>query len=158
MLLHALEYRHPGSVVLTVNGRIDLGAGPLLRDLQVELQEGMFSTLYATYLRPWFAGTMIGDLDTAGQLNGELHWQAGELGRVKLDLADLSLHDHEGRFDLTGVNGRLALVRRREPRKSPSCTGRAAVSTGSSWAVRTCWLKRLGSESQVAGAGPHPGA
>jgi hypothetical protein len=105
--LHALEYRHPGSVVLTANGRIDLGMGPLLRDLQVELQEGMFSTLYATYLRPWFAGTMIGELDTAGQLTGELHWQAGELGRVKLDLADLSLRDHSSRFDLTGISGRL---------------------------------------------------
>ena len=105
--LHALEYRHPGSVVLAANGRIDLDSGPLLRDLQVVLQEGMVTAFYGTYLRPWFAGTMVGDLDTAGGLTGELHWQAGELGRVKLDLADLSLRDQAGRFDLTGVSGRL---------------------------------------------------
>ncbi len=107
LLLHALEYRHPGSAVLAVSGRINLGTDPLLRDLHVELQQGMFSTLYATYLRPWFAGTMIGALDTAGQINGELHWQEGALARVQLDLADLSLDDREGRFDLTGVNGQL---------------------------------------------------
>jgi hypothetical protein len=105
--LHAFEYRHPGSVVLAANGRIHLGAGPLLEDLQVKLQEGMFSTFYATYLRPWFAGTMVGELETAGQLTGELHLQAGELGRVKLDLSDLSLRDRDGRFDLTGVSGGL---------------------------------------------------
>jgi hypothetical protein len=105
--LRALEYRHPGSVVLAANGHIDLGTGPLLQDLQVELQETVVAAFYGTYLRPWFAGTMVGDLDTAGGLTGELHWQAGELGRVKLDLADLSLHDREGRFDLAGVSGRL---------------------------------------------------
>jgi hypothetical protein len=107
LTLHALEYRHPGSVVLAANGHIDLGTGPLLQDLRVELQDGMFSTLYTTYLRPWFAGTMVGELDTAGQLSGELHWQTGELDRVQLDLADLLLRDQTGRFDLTGVSGRL---------------------------------------------------
>jgi hypothetical protein len=105
--LHALEYRHPGSVVLATNGHIDLDEGPLLRDLRVELQEGMFESFYATYLRPWFAGTLLGALDTAGKITGDLHWRAGELDRLKLALADLSLHDREGRFDLTGVNGRL---------------------------------------------------
>jgi hypothetical protein len=105
--LHALEYRHPGSVVLAANGHIELDKGPLLRELRVELQEGVFASFYPTYLRPWFAGTMLGALDTAGRINGDLHWRQGELDRVSLDLADLSLHDREGRFDLTGVNGRL---------------------------------------------------
>jgi hypothetical protein len=105
--LQALEYRHPGSVVLAANGRLDLAADALLRDLHVELQEGNVTALYGTYLRPWFAGTLAGDLETAGGLSGELHWQAGEFDRVKLDLADLSLRDREGRFDLTGVNGHL---------------------------------------------------
>jgi hypothetical protein len=105
--LHALEYRHPGSVVLAASGHLNLDTGSLLQDLQVELQEGMVAELYGTYLRPWFAGTMAGDLDMAGRLTGELHWQAGELGRVQLDLADLSLQDREGRFDLTGLSGRL---------------------------------------------------
>jgi len=105
--LHALEYRHPGSVLLAASGHIDLGKGPLLRELQVELQEGAFASIYPTYLRPWFAGTMLGALDTSGEINGDLHWREGELGRVTLDLANLSLHDREGRFDLAGVNGRL---------------------------------------------------
>jgi hypothetical protein len=107
VLLHSLEYHHPGSVVLAANGSIDLGSGPWLQDLQVKLQEGRFAALYDTYLRPWFAGTLVGELDTKGQLAGELHWQGGELGRLQLDLADLSLHDREGRFDLKGVGGRL---------------------------------------------------
>jgi len=105
--LHSSEYRHPGGVALAANGHIDLATGPLLRDLQVELQEGRLATLYGTYLRPWFAGTLVGELETKGQVTGELHWLAGELGRVKLDLADLSLRDRDGRFDLTGVDGRL---------------------------------------------------
>jgi hypothetical protein len=107
LMLHALEYRHPGSVLLAANGHIDLGKGPLLRELQVELQEGMSASFYATYLRPWFAGTMLGALDTAGKISGDLYWREGKLDRLKLDLADLSLHDRDGRFDLTGVNGRL---------------------------------------------------
>jgi len=107
VLLHALEYRHPGTAVVAANGRLDLGSGPLLRDLQVKLQQGWVAALYGTYLRPWFAGTLVGDLDTKGQLTGELHWHEGEPGRVELDLADLSLRDREGRFDLTGVSGRL---------------------------------------------------
>ncbi len=105
--LQALEYRHPGSVVLAANGRLDLAGGALLRDLHVKLQEGDVTAFYGTYLRPWFAGTLAGDLDTAGQFSGELHWKTGEFDRVKLELADLSLRDREGRFDLTGVSGHL---------------------------------------------------
>jgi hypothetical protein len=105
--LHSLDYRHPDSVVLTANGHLDLAAGSLLQDLQVDLQEGHFEGFYGTYLRPWFVGTLLGDLDTTGHLTGELHWTEGELDRVKLDLAGLSLQDREGRFDLTGASGRL---------------------------------------------------
>jgi len=107
VLLHALEYRHPGSVLLAANGHIDLDKGPLLRELQVELQEGALASMYPTYLRPWFAGTMLGTLDTTGKINGDLHWHEGDLVRLSLDLANLSLHDREGRLDLDGVNGRL---------------------------------------------------
>jgi len=105
--LHALEFRHPGSVQLAANGRLDLDSPAMLQELQLELREATFTTLYATYLRPWFAGTLIGDLETAGRLSGELHWQAGVLERVKLDLQDLSLSDREERFDLAGLSGRL---------------------------------------------------
>jgi len=105
--LQTLEYRHPGSVLLAANGRLDLAGGALLQDLHVKLQEGDVTALYGTYLRPWFTGTLAGDLDTAGRFSGELHWKTGEFDRVKLDLADLSLRDREGRFDLTGVSGHL---------------------------------------------------
>jgi hypothetical protein len=107
LVLDTLEFRHSGCVELAAHGRIDLGAGPLLQDLQVELQESMLTAFYDTYLRPWFTGTLVGGLDTAGRVTGELRWQAGALDRVKLDLADLSLHDRDDRFDLKGVNGRL---------------------------------------------------
>jgi hypothetical protein len=105
--LHSLEYRHPGSVTLVAQGRIDLDKGPLSRELRVNFQEGGFGKFYETYLRPWFAGTLFGDLDAGGEFAGEIDWQANELDRVKLDLTDIALHDREGRFDLAGVNGQL---------------------------------------------------
>ena len=105
--LHSLEHHHPGNVALVARGRIGLENAPLLQDLQVELQEGLMTDFYGTYLRPWFAGTLVGDLDTTGHFAGELHWQQGKLGQVKLDLLDLSLNDREGRLDLNGLNGKL---------------------------------------------------
>jgi len=107
LLLHELEYRHPGSVQLAAQGRLDLGSGVSPGDLRVQLRDAKMASLYTTYLRPWLTGTLLGDLDTGGRISGELDWREGDLEKVSLDLADLSVLDREGRFDLAGVSGRL---------------------------------------------------
>jgi len=107
LLLHSLQYAHPGHMRLAAQGHIERGQEVRLRQLQVELHEGSVSSLYATYLRPWLAGTVLGDLDTTGRISGGLHWQDGALARLKLDLADLAVVDREGHFEFAGVNGRL---------------------------------------------------
>jgi len=107
LLLHSLSYRHPGSVLVEGHGLFSLAADAPIRDLQLELRQANFPSLYDTYLRPWLYGSMLADLDTAGELSGAFSWEQGKLGRVSLDPVNLTVNDREGRFGLNAVNGRV---------------------------------------------------
>ena len=107
LLLHAFDYQHPGSVQLAASGRFNLVAEPRIQELLLDIQQAKFPSLYESYLQPWLHTTALGDLDTAGQLAGQLQWQQGALNRVQLDLVELSLDDTQQRFELNNINGRL---------------------------------------------------
>ena len=107
LLLHSFTYGHPGSVRLEGNGQFNLAADAPLQDLRIEVLQADFPSLYETYLKPWLYGTMLADLDMAGQISGTLRWEKGKLSHVALDPHNLSVDDREGRFALYAVNGQL---------------------------------------------------
>ena len=107
VVLQSFSYRHPGSVQLEGSGHFNLAADAPLQELQLEVRQAGFPSLYNTYLQPWMLDTALADLDTAGQISGNLRWEQGKLSRVSLDLDKLSVDDREGRFALNAVNGQL---------------------------------------------------
>jgi hypothetical protein len=107
LILQSFSFSHPGSVQLAGSGHFNLAADSPLQALQVEILQADFPSLYDTYLRPWLYGTMLADLDTGGHISGSLQWEEGKLSQVALDPLNLSVDDREGRFALTGVNGRI---------------------------------------------------
>jgi hypothetical protein len=107
LLLHAFNYHHPGSVQLDGSGRFRLAAEPRIQEMLIDIQQADFPSLYESYLQPWLNTTALGELETAGQIAGQLHWHQGVLNRVRLDLVDLSLDDAQQRFELNKINGRL---------------------------------------------------
>lgn len=105
--LQSFTYSHPGSVQLEGQGHFTLATDTPVRELQLEIQQAAFPSLYDTYLQPWLLDSMLADLDTAGQLSGTLRWEQGKLSHVSLDPARLSVDDREGRFELDSMNGRV---------------------------------------------------
>ena len=107
LLLQSFTYTHPGSVQLEGDGHFNLAADAPLQALRIEVLQADFPSFYDTYLRPWLYGSMLADLDTAGQISGTLRWDKGKLSHVALDPHKLSVDDREGRFALDAVNGRI---------------------------------------------------
>jgi hypothetical protein len=107
LLLQSFTYSHPGSVQLEGQGHFTLATDAPVRELQLEIQQAEFPSLYDTYLQPWLHDSMLADLDTAGQLSGTLRWEQGKLSQVSLDPARLSVDDREGRFELDSMHGRV---------------------------------------------------
>ncbi len=107
LLLQSLTYSHPGSVQLEADGHINLAADEPLKTLRIEVLQADFPSLYDSYLRPWLYGSLLADLDTAGQISGTLRWNEGKLSQLALDPLNLSVDDREGRFALDAVNGRI---------------------------------------------------
>jgi hypothetical protein len=107
LLLQSFSYIHPGSLQLEGSGHFSLAAEAPLRELQLEIRQAEFPSLYDTYLRPWLYGSMLADLDTSGQLRGTMAWQQGKLSQLFLEPLELSVNDREGRFALESMNGRV---------------------------------------------------
>lgn len=107
LTLHAFHYDHPGSVQLTGKGVIRPLADAPLHDLQVNIQQAQFPSLFDTYLQPWLYDTGFAELDTSGSLNAVVGFQQGALARLSLEPQHLSIDDREGRFTLNAINGQL---------------------------------------------------
>ncbi|MEN8204408.1 MAG: hypothetical protein ABFS24_00225 [Pseudomonadota bacterium] len=105
--LQSFTFRHPGSLEIEAYGLINLAGDPPVRELRLEVRQAEFPSLYDTYLQPWLYDSAAADLDTAGQLSGNLRWEQGKLSHVALDPVNLSVDDREGRFELNAMNGQL---------------------------------------------------
>jgi hypothetical protein len=105
--LQSFSYRHPGTVQLEGSGYFDLAVDAPIRELQLEVRQAEFPSLYDTWLQPWLYDSALADLDTAGQISGMLRWEQGQLCHVSLDPVNLSVGDREGRFELHAMNGQL---------------------------------------------------
>jgi len=107
LLLQSFSYLHPGGVQLAGSGQFSLATESPLRELQLEIRQATFPSLYDTYLRPWLFGTLLADLDTSGQLSGTIAWQQGKLSHLSLEPHDLTVDDRMGRFALEAMNGHI---------------------------------------------------
>lgn len=105
--IHSLHVRQPQVINLQASGVIDPDRTGLIESLALEIEDGTLPDLYETWLQPWLAGTLLGDLHTGGTLDARLNWRQGELDAAVLELGALSFDDSASRFGLTGVNGRL---------------------------------------------------
>lgn len=107
LVLRSIDYHHPDSVRLHASGELSLASGTLLQSLQLEVVEGVFPALYATYLQPWLTDTALGYLETAGEVSGQLRVHDGALSELQFELQDVTLQDREQRFGLVQAGGRI---------------------------------------------------
>lgn len=102
------DFSDPGSV--RAAGRAVLGAtddGWDLQALSLPVLEVDLSRFWPRWLDGPAAAAGFGGLETAGHVDGDLHWERGRLERAQLELRDVSLDDPRGRLALYGLNAGL---------------------------------------------------
>lgn len=107
LVLHELDYRHPGSVDLAAQGRFRLSGEPLAESFTVDIKSAVLPSLYDTYLQPWLTRTAAGHLDTEGQVQAKLEISKGVPAALSLGLEHVSIEDRNGLFGLERLNGGL---------------------------------------------------
>ena len=107
LVLDSLEFRHPDVLDVTASGRLRLATAPVFEKLQARLRSCRMPACYSSYMQPWLHGTLGGQLETGGSLAAELQVQAGQPRALLVDLQQVEVQDTEGRFDFTGLGGRL---------------------------------------------------
>jgi len=102
------RWEHPGVVDARGSAELALGKTPSLTALDLRVVQARLAGLYTNYVQPWALGTLGGDLDhVAGSLHGHVNYRNGALQSVDMHLADVSVHDKQGRFGLKGLAGDL---------------------------------------------------
>ena len=102
-----LAYEQPGVVSGHARMRLGLTRHPVVSELDLTLEAADFPLAYETYLQPWLFGTVLGDLETNGRLEGRLIMREHDIERVELGVASLTLVDRRGRFSLLGLDSEL---------------------------------------------------
>lgn len=78
---------------------------PLGVTADVELRNSSVANLYTNLFKVQLAGTMLGDLDTAGTLSGSVSIVDNAPQSATLQFEDLILDDRGGRFAIYGLDG-----------------------------------------------------
>ncbi|HFD79315.1 MAG TPA: hypothetical protein ENK05_02825 [Gammaproteobacteria bacterium] len=104
--LERLSFDQPQVVAGHLSGRLQPAAQPL-QHLELEIERSQLPGLYQTWLQPWFAGTVLDDLETQGQLQGSLRVEQGRPRALQLRLEQVSFREAGGQFGVEGLNGRL---------------------------------------------------
>ncbi|MEX2125317.1 MAG: hypothetical protein WD795_15600 [Woeseia sp.] len=71
----------------------------------IELTDSSVNAIYSGLLQVLLAGTIVGDLDTSGTIDGTVSFDDNEVSAVDLSLRDLSADDKQGRFGIYGLDG-----------------------------------------------------
>ena len=118
LTIRSFDYQQPDTLRVHVDGIINPGQPAMIKALAIDVQEGAFPALYETWLQPWLQDTALADLQTAGNISGQLQWRQGKMTAVHLDLKDLSVDDNERLFGLFGLNGKVNWTRDGSVRQS----------------------------------------
>jgi hypothetical protein len=73
----------------------------------IRITDTAVATVYSSLLQVAMAGTVLGDLETAGTVSGLIVVDRNSLTSARLSLADLILDDRQGRFAIYGLNGEI---------------------------------------------------
>lgn len=71
----------------------------------VQFVEASFETLYKSLLQVFAAGTLFGDLETAGTISGVIEFENSAIASADLELHELDADDQQSRFALYGLDG-----------------------------------------------------
>lgn len=96
--------------VIDAGGSLDIGlppGAPVDVSGELELHQASVPALYTNLVRVLAAGTMLGDLETAGSLSGRLALAGSSLVSLDLSLDDIHADDRRQRFAVYGLDGRL---------------------------------------------------
>ncbi len=117
-----LLYRHAGVVQAWLSATFYLRKNLRIQRVKLKTDKMDLPSVYGAYLQPVMAGTLLENLELAGE--GVLELEMGSRGqhRVELQLNDLFMEDRDGGFAIYGLNGRLIAT-----------SGRAAESSRLSW-------------------------
>ncbi len=72
-----------------------------------EVVDTAVETVYTSVLQILAAGTMLGDLETAGRVSGSIAVRDSAIDSAQLELTDLILDDRQRRFAVYGLSGTL---------------------------------------------------
>lgn len=73
----------------------------------INISDTSVDTLYSSLLQVAMAGTLLGDLETAGSVSGSVVIDKNALSSARLALSNLILDDLQGRFAIYGLNGEI---------------------------------------------------
>ena len=108
---------------------------PMQMSGSVHITDTAVDTVYSSLLQVAVAGTVLGDLETAGRVSGTILVDANSLVSARLSLADLVVDDRQGRFAVYGLNGEIDW---------PGAGGGAVSDSWLSWENGTAYSIGLG--------------
>jgi len=108
-LLHItrLDMDHQQVVSGRLKAQIRLAEKTRLERLEISVDNAQLPGFFVTYLQPWLAGTLWDEVETDGELQGRLVWQAGGLDSLNADLKNVSLRENSGLFSVQSLNAGL---------------------------------------------------
>lgn len=106
------EFSLRQDTLLDVAGRLDVAIpesedAPVDFDGRIDITDTSVNAVYTSLLQVLAAGTILGDLETAGRLTGSVTFAAGAPDSATLDFDDIALDDRERRFAVYGLAGHV---------------------------------------------------
>jgi hypothetical protein len=108
--LDALSFEQGELLAVTGELEVSLPSGanePPLCSGVLRLEDASAQALYSNLLQVLAAGTMLGDLETAGELSGSVRIADNAIAAVDLRFQDVYADDGEGRLSIAGLTGDL---------------------------------------------------
>jgi hypothetical protein len=107
----SVDLRQQGLLQANGSARIGLGShsatGLHFESASLALQDLSVAAAYAAYVQTAVSGTVLGSLETAGRIAGNLEIRNDAAISASLELDGISLRDAEGIFFIRGLRGRL---------------------------------------------------
>ncbi len=122
LVISSLKYRHQGVLAAQLSATINLTKSAKIQRVKLNTDKFDLSAVYTAYLQPVLAGTLLENLELAGEAALELEQGSSGQHRVDLQFNDLFMEDGSKRFAVYGLNGQLVTT-----------SGRKAETSRLSW-------------------------